>query len=667
MKLRFVWLFLFVAGVALSQVAPRPRSKQASAPPDVYLITIDTLRADHVHCFGYDKAQTPAIDSLCRDGVRFTAAFTPSPITNTSHASILTGLLPSVHGVTDFAIPLAPAHATLAELLKKRGYHTAALIGAVILDSKTLAPGFGRGFDFYDGFPEQAQNTEPRTGRASRPPPHWGRVERRGGEVVEHAIRWLTAHPAGPHFVWVHLYDPHDPYEPPEPFLHEYETRPYDGEIAYADSALGKFLEFLKQRGWYRAAAVVLVGDHGEGLGEHNEDTHGIFLYDSTTHVPLVVKLPEGAHAGQVVEEQVRTLDILPTLASIAGADLPGRVDGASLLPLLQNQKGEERPAFGETDYPLRFGWAPLRSLRASGAKFIEAPKPEFYNLKQDPAEARNLYQPWDEKVKEFRARLAELKAALPPPSSSAASVGQGTVEELKALGYLGKADAGSSTDVPEPTMLPDPKDRIEEQNLLHRAMIASEDARPQEARTALEKLLQVDPQSAAGLLQLGQLELESGNYEKAAGYLGRARALRPEDAAAAWCHGQALAKSGDYAGAREALETSLHFTPGQFQARLLLGQVFLKLKEPKPALDQLEAALLLQPANPEARLSQAEAQLGNDRAAEAAATLESLTKSEPKNVVAWDLLARAYTALGKADEARRAEGRAAQLRATTR
>jgi len=656
MKPRFVWLFLFVAGVALSQVPPRSRSKPASAPPNIFLITIDTLRADHVHCLGYDKVQTPAIDSLCRDGVRFTAAFTPSPITNTSHASILTGLLPSVHGVTDFAIPLAPAHATLAELLKTRGYHTAAFIGAVILDSKALAPGFDRGFDFYDNFPERPKNT-----------PRWGRVERRGGEVAEHAMRWLTAHPAGPRFVWVHLYDPHDPYEPPEPFLHQYETQPYDGEIAYADSALGKFLGFLKQRGWYRAATVVVVGDHGEGLGEHNEDTHGIFLYDSTTHVPLVVKLPEGAHAGQVVAEQVRTLDILPTLVSVAGADLPARVDGASLLPLLSGPKTKERPAFGETDYPLRFGWAPLRSLRAGGAKFIEAPKPELYDLKQDPMEARNLYQPWDEKVKAFRARLAELKAALPPLPPSATTVGQGTVEELKALGYLGKADVDSSTNVPEPTVLPDPKDRIEEQNLLHRAMIASEDAQPQEARTALEKLLQLDPKSAAGLLQLGQLEFESGNYVKAAGYLGRARELRPDDGTAAWYHGQALVRSGDYAGARDALETSLHITPGQFQARLLLGQVFLKLKEPKPALDQLGAALLLQPANLEAQLSAAEALLANDRAAEAVVTLESLTKSEPKNVGAWDVLARAYRALGKAEAAGRAEGRAAQLKTAQR
>ncbi len=656
MKARLVWVFALLLSVALAQSAVRPAGEQHPSLPDIFLVTIDTLRADHVGCFGYGKVKTPAMDGLCKDGVRFGAAFTPSPITNTSHASILTGLLPSVHGVTDFAIPLAPGHTTLAELLKKRGYHTAAFIGAVILDSKTLAPGFDRGFDFYDNFPEQPKNT-----------PRWGRVERRGGEVVEHAICWLTAHPAGPHFVWVHLYDPHDPYEPPQPFLHEYEGRPYDGEIAYADFALGKFLDLLKQRGWYRNATVVVVGDHGEGLGEHNEDTHGIFLYDSTTHVPLVIKLPGNAHAGQRVTGQVRTLDILPTLAEITTAAAPARVDGASLLSLVGGNEQSERPAFGETDYPLRFGWAPLRSLRANGAKFIEAPKPELYDLEKDPAEVQNLYQPWDDNVKSLRTRLAELKATLPPPAPSAATVGQGTVEELKTLGYLGKADVGSSTNVPEPSLLPDPKDRIEEQNLLHLAMIASEDSRPQEARSALEKLLEIEPKSATALLQLGQLELEAGNFAKAANYLGRTRELRPDDAAAAWYHGEALAMAGEPAGAREALETTLRLTPGQFPARLLLGQVFLRLNDPTSALDQLEAALLLQPNNADARLSLAEAQLADHNAAEAAVTLESLTKTDEKNASAWSLLARAYEALGKADAAKQAAARAARLQATQR
>ena len=258
-----VFLFLLLFPVAAL-------AQQASGTPDVFLVTIDTLRADHVGCYGDPDIRTPALDRLCREGVRFSRAFTPSPITNTSHASILTGLNPSRHGVTDFGVPLAASHQTLAELLKTKGYHTAAFIGAIILDSTGLAPGLDRGFDFYDNFPANA----PATSR-------WGRVERRGGDVVRHAERWLATHRSGPHFVWVHLYDPHDPYEPPAPFDAQYRDRPYDGEIAYADSALGHFLGFLDRNGWYRNALIVVVGDHGEGLGEHQEETHGIFLYDS--------------------------------------------------------------------------------------------------------------------------------------------------------------------------------------------------------------------------------------------------------------------------------------------------------------------------------------------------------------------------------------------------
>src|SRR5215467_2427839 len=276
------------------------------AKPDVFLITIDTLRADHVGCYGDKDIDTPALDALAGDGIRFTHAFTHSPITNTSHTTILTGLLPSVHGVTDFGVPLSPQHATWAEMLKKRGYHTGAFIGAVILDSKTLAPGLDRGFDFYDNFPEHS-DTKAR----------WGRVERRGMDVVKDAENWLHAHPAGPHFVWVHLYDPHDPYEPPAPYSETYRDHLYDGEIAYADSALADFLTFVKRAGWYENSVVMVVGDHGEGLGEHREETHGIFLYDSTTHVPLIVKLPGRSGAGRVVDAQVRTMDIVPTVLDL--------------------------------------------------------------------------------------------------------------------------------------------------------------------------------------------------------------------------------------------------------------------------------------------------------------------------------------------------------------
>ena len=647
----FVWCL-----TATWSVAASPQKKDSQ--PDVFLVTIDTLRADHVRCYGYEGIQTPALDGLAEDGIRFTQAFTPSPITNTSHTSILTGLLPSSHGVTDFAVPLSPIHSTWAELLHGEGYHTAAFIGAVILNSKTLAPGLDHGFDFYDNFPEHSKSKS-----------RWGRVERRGMDVVQHAEAWLSAHPQGPHFVWVHLYDPHDPYEPPAPYSQIYKERLYDGEIAYADSALANFIGYLKKNHWYENSLIVVVGDHGEGLGEHHEDTHGIFLYDSTTHVPLILKTPALTEVSRrVVEAQVRTTDILPTVLDFTRIPAPAKLDGESLKPYLTganaNADASERVVFGETDYPLRFGWAPLRSVRLQGLKFIEAPRPELYDLHQDAGEAKNQYEPWNAQVQKFRGMLADIRAKAPSAENSRGAIGQGTIDELKALGYLGTADAGSATNVPEPSLLPDPKDKIEEQNLLHLAMIAAEDWRPDAAREFLKKVLQLDPRSPTALRQLGELELHAGDYVESAKHLKAALEVRPDDATAAFHEGEALKKTHDLAGARDALESSLKLMPGQIDARLLLGQVYLGLKNAKAAADQFDAALLLQPNNVEGQLGIAKAQIAEGDFKQAVQQLGPLSKSHPRNAEICEFLAQAYSGLGKKLEAQQAETRARLLRA---
>ena len=652
-----IFFFLLCCHLALGSGSAREPEPDTAPRRDVFLITIDTLRADHVHCYGYDRVQTPSLDQLAKQGIRFTQAFTPSPITNSSHASILTGLLPSSHGVSDFGVPLAASHLTLAEALKKRGYRTAAFIGAVILDSKALAPGFDRGFEFYDNFPPQSETKS-----------RWGRLERRGMEVVQHAETWLTARPAGPHFVWVHLYDPHDPYEPPPPYSETYKDRPYDGEIAYADSALGHFLAYLKKQGWYEGALIVVVGDHGEGLGEHHEDTHGIFLYDSTTHVPLLVKLPDAREAGRTVEAQVRTTDIMPTILNLLGIPTPASLDGASLEPIITDSEATSRTVFSETEYPLRFGWAPLRSVRKQGLKFIEAPKPELYDLQADPGELRNNYAPWDEAVQKLRKVLAERSAKSPPAArTSAATVSAGTIDELHALGYLGPADAGSATDVPEPSLLPDPKDKIEEQNLLHAAMMATEDGKADKARAALEKVLQLDERSMLALSQLGRLEMSSGNYAKAAGYLRRAHEARPEDAAAAFEYGRALELSGDLPGARDALQASLKLNPNQFAARLSLGRVYLSLGDAKAAEDQLEAAVLSQPGSVEAQTGLAKALLRQKKFADAKDLLELIASSSNSDPEIFQLLSEAYAGLGRREDAERAASRAKALQKSKR
>jgi len=642
---------LIMCGLATLNVAANGAPADKTPLPDVYLVSIDTLRADHVHCYGYEHIQTPTLDHLAGEGIRFANAFTPSPITNTSHTSILTGLLPSAHGVTDFARPLAGTHPTLADLLKEKGYQTAAFIGAVVLDSKALAPGLDRGFDFYDNFPEHPQTKS-----------RWGRLERRGAEVVRRAEAWRDSHLAGPHFVWIHLYDPHDPYEPPPPYSSLYKDRLYDGEIAYADSALGNFVAHLKQHGWYENALIIVVGDHGEGLGEHHEQTHGVFLYDSTLHVPLIFKLP-GTHSSGVVQNQVRTTDIFPTVLEFAGIAAPAHIDGESLKSSLTGAGTTDRLVIGETDYPLHFGWAPLRALRADGFKFIEAPRPELYDLHTDPGELNNKYEPWDASVQKSRKMLSDVWSRMPRPGPSSATVEAGTLEELRALGYLGPADAGSATNVPEPSLLPDPKDKIEEQNLLHAAMMASEEGRTADARPDLEKVLELDPKSQTALVQLGTLELHEGDYEKASAYLKRARLLRPEDASAALYEGEALEKSGDLAGARDALETSLRLNPKQpADARIWLGLVYLGLKNFKAAEDQFEAAVLLEPGRVDARLGIAKAQVLDGRFAYGLEQLVPLSKLSTANAETFELLAQAYSGIGNKAAAERARIRAQEM-----
>jgi Tfp pilus assembly protein PilF len=497
----------------------------------------------------------------------------------------------------------------------------------VILDSNTLAPGLDRGFDFYDNFPVDSKNKE-----------RWGRLERRGGEVVEHAETWFEKHRAGPHFVWVHLYDPHDPYEPPPPFSEKYKDHLYDGEIAYADSAVADWIAFLKKAGVYDNAIIIVTGDHGEGLGEHGEETHGLFLYDSTLHIPLILKTPGAAHHGAVIDTQVRTTDILPTILLATGVAAPAELNGESLFPLIEANTGAQsqsnRALFGETDYPLRWGWAPLRALRTENTKLIEAPRPELYDLQADPKELKNLYAPDSSKAQSMKAQMAKWKAKFPPPTNSSKP---------------GEA-------------LPDPKDKIDVQNLLHRAMLAGDDNRSSEARQFLEKALQIDPSSPTAFRQLGELELAAGDFSNAAVHLKRACELRPEDSSDAFELGEAMEKSGDWPGARDALESSLKLAPSQMSARLLLGHVYLQLKDAKNAEDQFEAALLVDPNNSEGRLGLAEAQIQQSDFADALTDLEAFTKTDPRNAAALRLLARVYRGLGRGQDAKRTEQQAGAL-----
>jgi len=647
---RLAWMFLpaFLSYlVAPAWVGRSTRSSEAAARSDVFLVTIDTLRADHVGCYGDPSIRTPALDSLAADSIRFANVFTASPITNPSHASILTGLLPAHHGVRDFGMALAPGVSTLAEVLQGRGYSNAAFIGSVILDSRELAPGFDRGFDYYDHFPNHLPQT------ASR----YGRLERRAMDVEHRAETWMLGRgKAQPMFVWIHFYDPHDPYDPPEPYRTEYAGRLYDGEIAYADSALGRFVSFLKKQSLYDTSTVIVVGDHGEGLGEHGEQAHGIFLYDSTLHVPLILKLPQTASneaagtatpRGLVVATQVRTVDIAPTILDLEGIDDRESRDGASLRSLWTSPAFEtarsERIAFAETDYPLEFGWAPLRSVRADDKKYIEAPRPEYYDLNADPRETRNIYEPWNPDVQRLRALESNLRKTAPPDSNNAVNVAGSKIEELRALGYLG-TNPGSTT-APEPSLLTDPKDKIRVFNLIHSSMLAAQDGNAEQARSDLENALRLDPKSAVVLAALGELELEHGEYRRAADLLGSVLAIRPQDATAVYDQARALYAAGDLPAARARLEASKSLLVGSYEAIYLLGKIDVKLKDWSKAEDPLEAAIVLDPARPEAYVELARVFLAEEKPAEALRQLDQARRLAPDSDEILQLTVRARQA----------------------
>src|ERR1700751_3366282 len=313
-RLGVSFLILF-CGIALA--APEPPR------PNIILITLDTTRADRMGFLGSTRGLTPNLDEVARKGIVFTRAYSHVPITTASHASLLTGTYPQFNHVNDFGVPLSPQLPYLPDLLRQQGYHTGAFVGSLILDPLDgTAPGFDRGFEIYDaGFHMRRHGMD-----------RYKTVERRAGDVVDHALGWLSQLEKPPFFLWVHLYDAHDPYDPPPPFKERYSSQPYDGEIAYADSCLGKLFTELRKKGLFDETLIAVMADHGESLGAPGENTHGIFLYDETLHVPLLIKLPANRWAGKRVESRARLVDVAPTILASAGFTVPREMQGEPLM-----------------------------------------------------------------------------------------------------------------------------------------------------------------------------------------------------------------------------------------------------------------------------------------------------------------------------------------------
>jgi len=407
----------------------------------VVIVTLDTTRADRLPAYGFGGVDTPALDSLARRGVVFERAMSVAPLTLPAHASLFTGVYPPRHGVRDNADALSAARPTLASLLRAHGFRTAASVGSIVL---TADRGLGRGFDAYCD--DIGRTSEGRL-RAQRP----------GNEVMDDALAWLKTVGHQPFFLWVHLYDVHQPYAPPEPYGTRYREMPYLGEIAFADEQIGRLLRALDSHALTDRTAVVVAGDHGESLGDHGEEAHGLFIYESVLHVPLIVSAP-GIRPRRVAAP-VSSVDLTPTVLELTGIEA-GDMDGISLRRLLiAGGAASERSIYAESMFPRRFGWSPLRAVRDGRFKFIDAPRPELYDLDADPEEQENL-------IAGRPAIAAALAAKLGPDTGVAhrAAIDPSVGQRLASLGYVAPALA-APPHTSASGRADDPKDHVEGYN----------------------------------------------------------------------------------------------------------------------------------------------------------------------------------------------------------
>src|SRR6266436_1547030 len=353
-------------------LAVLPSFAAAAKQPSVILITLDTVRADRMGFLGSKYGATPQLDALASQSVVFEHAYSQAPITPVSHATILTGTYPQYHGIRNFGDRLPPSVPFLPEILHAQGYHTGAFVGSIILDPKNgFASGFERGFDVYNaGFHRQ----KPGERREAS-------MQRRGEVTLGFALEWLGQQKGSPFFLWFHLWDAHDPYNPPEPFRSRFPGAPYNGSIAYVDATVGRLLDYLRNQGLYDNALIAVAADHGESLGDHGELTHSIFLYDATIHVPLLLKLPGNRFVGQRVSATASLVDLAPTLLEALGQTPLPAMQGRSLLPLIGNLHPADRPSLATGDHSERsFGWSALVSLRVGNQLYVRAPSPELYD-----------------------------------------------------------------------------------------------------------------------------------------------------------------------------------------------------------------------------------------------------------------------------------------------
>ncbi len=649
---------------------PRPEGH-----PNILLVTIDTLRADRVGAYGSRRALTPVMDRLGAEGVVFDHAMVQVPLTRPSHVSLLTGKLPFQHGIRDnFSFSLAPEHHTLAEVLKGRGYATGGFVAAFMLNAES---GLNRGFDaFDDAFDGAAANSAFLAEHQRRA----AEVERRAGAWIERAARGKQ-----PFFAWVHFYDPHSPYDPPPPYAARYAANPYDGEVAYTDAALGRLLARLDRLGIRGSTLVVVTSDHGEGLGEHGEAEHGFFLYETTLRVPLIARWPGALAAGTRVGADARSIDILPTILDLVGerAATPAGIAGQSLLSALPVESGFSRSrqatepgraggsgSYAETLFPrIHFDCSDLRSVTVGGWKYIEAPRPELYDLRADPAERMNLYASEGQRARTMRSRLLDVMGgSLETALVGAASpkLDAETQRRLASLGYVsGSGGSGGRGD---------PKDAIADfqsftrgirgafeaydRGDLKAAISAFESAvaggraafdvyyylgsaylklgQPARAVAPLREAIRKNASYTPSSLELAAVYIKLERLDEAMAVLREALANDPRSFQLHSHLGYAARLRRDIPTARQEYEAARALNPRDFDVRMNLSSIYRDGGDVSRALEEVDAALEMRPDSADAHNQRGMLLGGTGRFREAAGAFERATALASGNAQFW-------------------------------
>ncbi len=666
----FLVLFLaLVAGGAKPPKTSRPPSPGTKAP-NIILITLDTTRADRMGFLGSERGLTPNLDALAKQSVVFTRAYAQVPLTTPSHAALLTGTYPQFSHIEDLGAPLGADLPYLPDLLHGHGYHTAAFLGAYILDPAAGAPGFDRGFDLYDGHFHQRKPGEDR----------YKSIERRAEDVANRALGWLSRHQQRPFFIWLHFYDAHDPYDPPEPFKTHYASALYDGEIAYTDSIVGSFVEVLRRHGLYENSVIAIAADHGEAFGEHGEERHGMFLYDETIHVPLLLKLPAERLGGRRVEDRVALAEVAPSLLEAAGITAPPTMQARSLFALIDaekmgaaksdgakpiagdDRKMPERPIYSETNYAHRaFGWSELHSWRTGKYLYVQAPKRELYDQSSDPEAVENLAPAAKAVADTLDSQLDNFEEKTSRVRTAPTKLDPTQAEKLRALGYLASDNAGAAADSSDKAI--DPKDKIEIANQFHRALIALEEDHYDEAIANLREVLRLAPAMASGYLELGRALMHVQQYQEAVPVLRTAAERNPGSGMAHYELGLALIKTGQWEASLPEMQAAVVCAPGSAQLHFYLGAVQLRLKHIPEATAEFENSLKIEPDHFLANLKYGEMLFGEGDAAGALPKLRRAAKVDPNSAEAHAVLADDYEQLGQAQNASRERAKAAQLK----